>query len=270
MRASALAVVLSAVLLPADALPAGAQTTSVVEVESRGQQIRAILIVPERPVGSVVLLAGGHGRLDIAPEGRIGWGAGNQLVRTRRAYASAGYATLVPDIAPDMKTWDGGVVQGYRFNALHGRDIGALVARMRAIKAPVVLVGTSRGAVSAGVALAQAAGPTRPDGVALTAAMLMPAGDRQPNFQMAIGDAARARLPFLVVGHRRDTCRYTLPESIDRFVAWHGGKVDVTLLDGPAGSGDPCEARAAHGFVDIDDQVVATVTGWIRERVPGR
>ena len=35
-------------------------------------------------------------------EGRIGWGGGNQLVRTRADYARAGFLTLVPDIAPDL------------------------------------------------------------------------------------------------------------------------------------------------------------------------
>jgi hypothetical protein len=243
----------------------------VVEVSSRGQSIRALLITPARPIGSVILLAGGHGRLDIAPDGRLGWGAGNQLVRTRAAYARAGFVTLVPDIAPDLKT-PSGVVERYRFSPPHGQDLAALVRHMRGIKAPVVLVATSRGAVSAGAALARASGSGRPDAVVLTAAMLVPSGDRAPHFQMAIGnDPARARLPLLVVGHRKDACKYTLPATIDRFTAWHGGKVDVVLLDGPAGTGDPCEARSAHGFAGIDQQVVDAVTNWIKARkLPGR
>ncbi|MGE0717386.1 MAG: alpha/beta hydrolase [Alphaproteobacteria bacterium] len=263
MRVIALA---AALLLLANS--AFAQAARVVDVPTRGTTVRALLLLPATPVGSVILLAGGHGRLDLAADVRIGWGSGNQLVRTRAAYAAAGYATLVPDIAEDLKTWDG-VAQGYRFSAQHGRDLGALVAYMRAIRQPVVVVATSRGAVSAGVLLAEAAAPpTRPDGVVMTAPMLMSIGDRLPNFRMAIGDApARARLPLLVVGNRRDTCRYTLPASIDAFVAWHGGAVDVVMLDGPQGVGDPCEARAAHGFAGIDGEVVATVTGWIGRRL---
>jgi dienelactone hydrolase len=240
-----------------------AQSETVVEIASRGQKIRAILITPNSPVGSVVLLAGGHGKLDISAEGRIGWGAGNQLVRTRAAYANAGYATLVPDIAPDLKT-PGGVVDGYRYSARHGQDIGALVQYMRGIKAPVVLVGTSRGAVSAGAAVAHSSGPKRPDALVLTAPMLVPIGDNKPNFQMAAGDPARARLPFLVVGHKKDTCRWTASSTFDRFKQWQGGKVEVTMLDGPPGSGDPCEAQSAHGFFGIDENVVSTVTQWVK------
>jgi hypothetical protein len=171
--------------------------------------------------------------------------------------------TLVPDIAPDFKT-NSGVVQGYRYSAPHGRDIGALVQHLRGIKAPVVLVATSRGAVSAGVALANTTGTARPDALVMTAAMLVPVGERAPSFQMAIGhDPLRAQLPLLVVGHKKDSCRFTSPPTIDKFKAWHGGKIDIVMLDGPAGTGDPCDAYSAHGFAGIDNEVVATITRWI-------
>ena len=245
-----------------------AQADDVLEVDSRGQKIRALLLKPERPVGSVILLAGGHGMLDLGPDGRIGWGAGafDQLVRTRAAYAQAGYLTLVPDFAPDLKT-ETGVFDRYRWSAPHGRDIGALVRHLRGLQPPVVLVANSRGAVSAGAALAHTSGPSRPDAVVLTAALLVPVVQNAPHFQKAIGDdPRRRRLPLLVVGHHKDTCNLTHPSTIERFKAWHGGKVDVVMLDGPAGSGHPCGAASAHGFVDIDDEVVTTVTRWIAQQ----
>jgi hypothetical protein len=248
------------------ATPSLAQSQTVTEIQSRGQAIRALLIKPADPVGSVILLAGGHGKLDIGPDGRLGWGAGNQLVRTRAAYARAGFAVLVPDIAPDLKTRTG-VVERYRFSPPNGQDIGALVRYMRGIKPPVTVVATSRGAVSAGNALAHASGATRPDAVVLTAPMLVSVGERAPHFQMAIGnDPARARLPLLVVGHKKDACKYTRVSTFDQFTAWHGGKVDIVVLDGPAGTGDPCDARSAHGFVGIDGRLVATITNWIKEQ----
>jgi hypothetical protein len=258
-------VILVGLLVVLAATSAQAQSEQVVEIASRGQTIRAILIVPANPVGSIVLLAGGHGVLALTPDGKIGWGRDNQLVRTRAAYARAGFAVIVPDAASDMGTPQA-PKSGYRYSAPHGRDIGAAVAYMRKIRSPVALVGTSRGAVSAGVALAQTAGSERPDAVVLTAPMLMKI-DNQPSFQSAIGNSpSRAQLPFLVVGHKKDTCSHTLPASIEQFRKWHGGKIDVVMLDGPAGQGDPCEARAAHGFAGIDGEVVATVTGWLKGR----
>lgn len=260
MRATFLALVLAGAVTCAQA-----QTEQVVEIASRGQKVRALLTVPANPVGSIVLLAGGHGVLALSPDGKIGWGAGNQLVRTRAAYAREGFATIVPDAASDMGT-PAAPKSGYRYSAPHGQDIGAVVAYMRAIKEPVALVGTSRGAVSAGIALAQTSGPARPDSVVLTSAMLMTDGD-QPSFQKAIGNSpTKARLPFLVIGHKRDTCKYTLPASIDAFRKWHGGKIDVVMLDGREGKGDPCEAQSAHGFAGIDGEVVTTTTGWIKGR----
>jgi hypothetical protein len=261
-------VVVGIALLLAAAAPASAQSESVIEVPSRGQSVRALMIHPANPVGSVILLAGGHGKLDLTPAGAIGWGAGNQLVRTRRSYAASGFVTVVPDIAPDLKT-PKGVVQGYRFNDPHARDIGAIVAYLRKVKAPVIVVGTSRGAISAGNAAARLSGTQRPDGLVMTAPMLVTVPGA-PSVQKAAGDdPKKLRLPMLIVGHRRDRCRYTLPSSIETFKVWHaagGGTFDVVLLDGPQGSGDPCEARSAHGFAGIDDQVVAAVTGWIRKQ----
>ena len=260
---------LLALIFAAAAAGAQAQTEQVVEIPSRGLKVRALLTVPANPIGSIVLLAGGHGVLALSPDGKIGWGAGNQLVRTRAAYARAGFATVVPDAAPDMGT-PAAPKSGYRYSAPHGQDIGAVVAHMRAIKGPVALVGTSRGAVSAGIALMHAAGSGRPDMVALTAPMLMTFGD-QPSFQKSMGNnPAQAQLPFLVVGHKKDGCKYTSPASIEQFRKWHGGKLDVVMLDGPEGKGDPCDAQAAHGFAGIDGGVVATVTGWIKGRAAAK
>src|SRR5882724_10659674 len=75
----------------------------IVEIESRGQKVRAVLLKPANPKGAAILFAGGDGRLDITPSGDITKLRFNQLVRTRALYASAGYVTLVPDIAPSFK-----------------------------------------------------------------------------------------------------------------------------------------------------------------------
>src|SRR5262245_47710656 len=80
------------------------QAEEVIEILTpRGPKVRALLLKPGARLGSVILLAGGHGNLALGANGKIGWGAGNQLVRTRAGYAEAGFVTLVPDIAPDLK-----------------------------------------------------------------------------------------------------------------------------------------------------------------------
>jgi hypothetical protein len=264
------AAVILLVLLGIAAIDVPAQAAEpTVQISSRNQKIRAILLKPEKPVASVVLLVGGHGQMDIAPNGAIKWGRGNQLIRTRAEYLKQGFAVLVPDIAPDWKGENSKPVSNYRLHARHGADIGALVAYMRTIAEPVVIVGTSRAAVTTGVALLVNEGKNRPDYVALTAPMLMPA-ENQPSFQKAIqGKADRAQIQMLVVGHKKDECKYTLPESIDAFRNWRGAdKLEIVMLDGPQGTGHPCDAQAAHGFIGIDNQVVTTVSEWIKRQKP--
>lgn len=264
-----------ALLLGLGCTTAFAQSEKVVEIESRGQRIRALLIQPANAAGSVILLAGGHGKLDITPRGKISWGARNQVVRTRAAYARAGYAVLVPDIAPDMKT-PGGVARGYRGKAEFTQDLGAAVRFMRKIGNPVVMIGTSRGSLAAANAAARLTGKDRPDAVVLTSAFLAPpvsAGFQVRKF--AQDNPARFNLPMLVVHHRKDGCEHTAPANVGSFQAWYeksGRKLDVIWLEGglPAQS-DPCEARSQHGFYGLDDQVVAKIAGWIRaQALPAR
>jgi hypothetical protein len=255
-------------LIPVAAAQQGrvAGQEAVVEIPSRGQKIRALLIRPVKTTGSVILLAGGDGNLKIAPNGRVGALAGNQLVRTRQAYANAGFVVLTPDIAPDLRFGMDKVKQGARYSPEHGQDIGALVGYMRRMQEPVIVVGTSRAAVAAGAMLSQASKFMRPDKLVLTAPMLMRVGN-QPSFEQAIGgrpDKARD-IPLLVVAHRKDACEYTKADVVRRFEDWmKGSKLEVTWLDGPEGSGDPCEARSAHGFIGIDGLVVQAVTNWIK------
>ncbi len=247
---------------------AAAQEERVVDVPTRpGQTVRALQIMPEQPVGSVVLLAGGHGNLSIAPDGAIGWGASNQLVRTRASYANAGFVTLVPDIAPDLKRgFD--VKPRYRFSEEHARDIGALVEYLRGISPPVYLVGTSRAALSVANAAVLLNAEQRPEAIVITSGMLMDVAEHQPSVERTVGHLERITQPTLLVFHADDDCAFTQPTSADAFkrLLTRAAKVDVVVLQGgSAGSGDQCDAQAHHGFLGQDDEVVQRVTSWLKE-----
>jgi len=260
------AVVLLSVLLAGNFFGVAHAQEPTVQIASRNQRIRAILLKPEKPVASVILLVGGHGQMDIAPGGSMKWGRGNQLVRTRASYVKQGFAVLVPDIAPDWKA-EKNPKWGYRWNVRHGADIGALVAYMRKIAEPVVIVANSRAAVSLGVTLLVTKEKNRPDLAVMTVPMLMPV-EEQPSFVKGIQDKPeRAQIQMLIVSNKNDVCSFTLPELIADFQKWRGAdKLDVVMLEGPQGTGHPCESEAAHGFAGIDDQVVETVSAWIKSR----
>jgi hypothetical protein len=243
-----------------------AAAEEVVEIVSRPPlRVRALLATPEKPRGSVILLAGGHGNLALTRDGRIGWGRDNHLVRSRAMYAAAGFVTLVPDVAPDLK--DGrGVRQRYRWSEPHAQDIGAMVGYLRAIAPPVILIGTSRAAISAAHAAARLAGNARPDALVLTSGMLMDVEGGKPSVERVVGGLARITQPVLLVAHADDTCAFTPPAALPPFrtLLRRAARVDsVVLHGGPAGRGDPCEPFGHHGFIGQDAEVVAAITQWI-------
>src|SRR5262249_13118302 len=65
---------------------------------------RAVLIKPNAPRASIILLPGGDGAIHAGDQGDIHGLTGNQLVRTRRAYAARGLAVLVADAGTDLKS----------------------------------------------------------------------------------------------------------------------------------------------------------------------
>jgi len=196
---------------------------------------QAALLTPPHPHGALVLLAGGDGRIGVGADGSIG-DEGNQLVRTRAAYAAHGFAVLVPDCCID-------VAAAVEYMGRYGK---------------VTLVGTSRGTWRAARGIAAGAHPAR---LVLTSGLLSDASGNRENVIAILGSPA-ALPPTLIVHHRHDECRETLPEGVAPFLAWTGGRARVVWLDGGASEGDPCEAFAHHGFNGIDGQVVGVVSGF--------
>jgi hypothetical protein len=161
---------------------------------------------------------------------------GNQLVRTREAYARRGFAVLVPE---------GNV------------DVAAAVQMMTQY-GKVTLVGTSRGTLRAASGIAAGARPNR---LVLTSGFLTDDSGSSENVARILGSPA-ALPPTLVVHHRHDECDKTSPAGVAPFIAWAQGKARVTWLDGGVSEGNPCEAFAHHGFNGIDGSVVAAVSGF--------
>ena len=184
-----------------------------------------LLNKPANPRACVVLIPGGDGHLGVNVDGSFSGQRDNQLVRTRKAYLAHGVVTL---------TIDSGV------------NVAQAVSFMRKVARPVVVVGTSRGTLGVPGALAG-----KPDGIVLTAGFL-------DQVKSDIGPPGA--LPrTLIVHHRQDGCRLTSPSAVEPFRAWGGSRVRVVWMEGGLSSGDPCKARAYHGFNGLDRLVVSTV-----------
>ncbi|MGD1015609.1 MAG: alpha/beta hydrolase [Roseiarcus sp.] len=197
--------------------------------------VSAALLKSGRPHGAIILLAGGDGRIGVGADGAIAV-EGNQLVRTRTAYAARGFAVLVPDCCVDL---------------------AAAVAYMGQY-GPVTVVGTSRGTQRAARGLAAGARPAR---LVLTSGFLSDASGDSDNVVRILG-SPDALPPTLIVHHRHDECNKTSPEGVKPFLDWAGGKARVVWLDGGASEGNLCDAWAHHGFNGIDMQVVSAVASF--------
>jgi dienelactone hydrolase len=244
----------------------------IVEIESRGQKVRAVLLKPANPKGAVILFAGANGRLDITPDGDITKLRFNQLVRTRALYERSGYVTLVPDIAPGFKAGASDVVEQYRASRAYAQDIGAMVKYLRGlVPKPIVAVGTSRGSLSVANAVAKlkGEGSQRPDAAVLTSAFLR-LGTHAPDltvFKIANGNARALDVPTMVVWHVADACPHTLASAVPPFRTWYRGSgrtlTEKSFSGGSRPESEPCEARSPHGFYGLDAEVVGAITGFV-------
>ena len=77
----------------------------------------------------------------------------------------------------------------------------------------------------------------------------------------AVGDPSRMP-PTLIVHHRRDTCRVTLAEDVEPFAAWAGKRARIVWIDGGTSTGPVCQARAYHGFIGREGQVVNSIASF--------
>jgi hypothetical protein len=198
---------------------------------------RAVLIKPNAPRASVILMPGGDGVIAAGDHGDIHSLNFNQLVRTRQAYAARGLAVLVVDA---------------------NTPLDGAVQYMAAIKRPVTVIGTSRGTIRAAEGIARGA---RPDALVLTSGLLSAESGSGQNVMSVLGSPAS--LPrTLVIHHSQDSCRLTLPAGVEPFVKWSAGRARAVWVSGGINEGDPCQAGGHHGFNGLDGQIVGIAAGF--------
>ena len=233
----------------------------VVDVPTRpGVTQRFLYIAPPAPKAAVILFAGGDGGLQIGDNGNIEGLKGNFLVRTRQLFADQGLAVAVVDAPSDRQRHP--FLIGYRQTAEHAADVKVVIAWLREqLKVPVWLVGTSRGTQSAAYIATQLMAGGGPDGIVLTSSMLTDPRSRPvPNMPLET-----LKIPVLVVHHEEDGCRHCLYSDMSRLMEKLAGlpRKQLVTFKGGDNVGDPCEARAYHGFNGLETQVVGKIAAWI-------
>jgi predicted esterase len=212
---------------------------------------------------NLILMSGGSGG--------IGYRNGepqsnNFLIRSREHFATGNpggaFNVALLGNASDMRQLD----PGNRASPEHFADIAAVVAHIRAKNtAPIWLVGTSQGTISA--AAAAIALGDKINGVVLSASYT---SFKTPTSvpQQPLGSI---KVPVLVISHERDTCRVTLPHEgkyiMEKLTATPVKKL-ILVNGGRDPTGNECEALHWHGFINMEAEASKIMTDWILNPKP--
>ena len=232
---------------------------SLVTVQARKKARQPFLVLePQRIDASVILFAGGSGNLGLAPSGSLKHLGGNFLLRSRDHFLRQNLMVAIVDTPSDRSSLD-----KFRAGKSHARDIQAVIAWLRqAADAPVWLVGTSRGAISAaGVAGRLEQGG--PDGIVLTSTLF------GPSKRGSVFDAKleSIRQPVLLVHHKNDACEVTPYRKTRSFRRKLPNAAAYELIGIEGGVGDvgkACGGNSAHGFLGQEARVVELIADWIK------
>ena len=199
------------------------------------------------PVATVVLFPGGIGLVSAVRN--------NFLLRVAPRFAAAQMTVAIADAPSDHS---GGMDRVFRATDAHAQDIAAIVAMLRSRSpAPVWLVGTSNGSISAANGAVHI-GPPAVSGVVLTSSVWSDGMERVP--------LSALRVPVLIVHTREDGCRISPYAGAERaFASLSMVRVrEFLTISGGRSISAPCEARSPHGYLGIEDQVVPPVIAWIK------
>ena len=233
-----------------------------ISLETRpGVQQKFILIQPEKPVASVILFAGGHGRLGLEGPSDFNWGRNNFLVRTRDLFAEQGFIVAVVD-APSDKQEKPGMLFGFRDSDEHVTDIDHVIQYLKSkTDLPVWLVGTSRGTESAATNAINS--KQKPHGLILTSSMSV---ENHKGTALTEMDLDKITLPTLITAHEYDGCSKTPPEGAQEIkeMLTNAKKVEVKMFSGGDETGKPCKAKSYHGYLGIEESVVSHISQFIK------
>ena len=226
---------------------------------------RILIIKPDGlPKASVILFAGGKGKLGVRRNGTIK-NAGNFLVKTRELFASHGLLVAVFDAPSDRKSKQG--MNGYRNTEDHAADVAAVVKRMRELApVPVWLIGTSRGSISAANAAARLSPPAGPDGIVLTSTVVKTGNRGQDSVYDT--DLERIKVPTLVFHHQSDGC-YVTPwedaKDLAKKLTASPKAVTIGVTGGkPGKAGKECKNPSHHGYKGMREEAVERIANWIK------
>lgn len=254
-----LAVLLALLLFSALSLAQAPAVGDVQRVPTRdGVSVPIYTYWRDDALATVVLFSGGAG--GYGKMGEDGWPAGgNFLIRTGRQWASHRLNIVMVGRPSDGIDLSLGFV---RTGDKHAADNLAIFKAIRLRSAaPIWLIGTSMGTISAAAAAIQDEQHLL-SGLVLTSSILaykIPGAVPAQKLGMV-------RVPTLVVHHANDACWACPPhEAKDLAAALKNAPIKKTILvsGGDGATGDPCEPMHHHGYVGQLQETVDRIAEWI-------
>ncbi|MGE5539136.1 MAG: hypothetical protein ACM30I_10985 [Gemmatimonas sp.] len=211
------------------------------------------------PWATAILYVGGEGM--VGQPGRL---TKNFLMRIKDQLSSAGIGLIYPGLPSDRQQGLGNA----RNDDEHVKDAAAIVAWARAWSpAPIFVIGTSRGTVSA-VNIAAHLPPGALAGAALTSSVTR--RSRKGEDAIDFRYAGQITLPVLVMHHRDDGCRVTPPADVPKLVESLKVSSRVTtvwITGGSEPQSEPCEALSRHGYIGVEREATTAMIDWMKSVV---
>jgi hypothetical protein len=233
------------------------QAGHVERVETRGVFVPIYAVWNKTAVATVVLYSGaggGYGKV-----GEDGWPNNmNFLIRSARLFAAHPFNVILVGRASDVPSLDGLT----RIGDDHHLDNQAIFRAIKAKSAaPIWLVGTSMGTISATAAAIRDSG-SNIAGIVLTSSVTA----YRVKGAVPTQDLAKIKVPVLVLHHERDACKTCTPyEAKDIAGGLKNSPIKKTVLvsGGNGASGDACEALHHHGFIGMEKEAIDLIARWV-------
>jgi hypothetical protein len=210
---------------------------------------------------TVFLFTGGNGGYGKVVDGKPT--SRNFLARSVALFLADGFNVAIFGLPSDTPALD----YSDRVNEKHLADVRAALEFVRTKSpAPIWLVGTSRGTISATYVAISSTGDTGIAGLVLTSSVTA----YKKQGAVPSQNLAALKLPVLVVHHASDACPICQPYDLDWIMKGLKNtavKKLVMVTGGGSPSGDVCEAMHYHGFVGQEKEVVDLMANWMKNPV---
>jgi hypothetical protein len=207
---------------------------------------------------TVFLFTGGNGGYGKVVDGKPS--SRNFLARSVALFLADGFNVAIFGLPSDTPALD----YSDRVNEKHLADVRAALEFVRSKSAaPIWLVGTSRGTISATYIAIGSAGDPGIAGLVLTSSVTA----YKKQGAVPTQNLAALTLPVLVVHHANDACPICRPYEVDWIMKGlkNASVKKSVLVDGGVNpSGDVCEALHYHGFIGQEKEVVDLMSAWMK------